>query len=90
MNWNCKNCNIERDENIYLKDRTVCKSWYNKKRGKNNNNSIMKNQQPNSIKSTKTKTTSLMFQHMKFTPMLLLAQETLVKLLHAQNTWKIR
>ena len=39
-------CNIEIDENIYLKDRTVCKSWYNKNRRKSNKNTMMQNQQP--------------------------------------------
>ena len=40
MNRICNTCNIEIDENNYLKDRTVCKICYNKHRRKN------KNQQP--------------------------------------------
>ena len=46
MNRICNTCNIEIDENIYVKDRTVCKNCYNKKRRKNNNNTIIQNQQP--------------------------------------------
>ena len=38
MNRNCSVCNIKIDENNYLKDRTVCKSGYNKNRRKNNKN----------------------------------------------------
>ena len=45
MNRVCNTCNIETDENNYLKDRTVCKSCYNKNRRKNNNNTS--HQQPN-------------------------------------------
>ena len=37
MNGNCSACNIIIDINIYKKDRTVCKSCYNKKKRKNNN-----------------------------------------------------
>ena len=46
MNRFCNTCNIEIDENNCLKDRTVCKSCYNKNRRKNNNNIIIRNQQP--------------------------------------------
>ena len=46
MNRICNTCNIETDENTYLKDRTVCKGCYNKNRRKNNNNNIIQNQQP--------------------------------------------
>ena len=35
MNRICITCNIEIDESNYLKDRSVCKSCYNKKRRKN-------------------------------------------------------
>ena len=35
MNRVCNTCNIEIDENNYMKDRTVCKSCYNKNRRKN-------------------------------------------------------
>ena len=75
----CYNCNIEIDKNNYLKDRTVSKICYNKNRRKNNNNTIIQSQQPKVKKSTITMTSTLMFQHMKITPMLLLAQETLAK-----------
>ena len=73
MNRICKTCNIEVDEKNYLKDRTVCKSCKNKKRRKK------KNQQPKIDKINNNKTINQMFRHMKITPMLLLAQETLVK-----------
>ena len=47
MNRICNACNIKIDENNYLKDRTVCKSCYNKNRRKNkNNNTLIQNQQP--------------------------------------------
>ena len=84
MNRICNTCNIEIDEKNYLKDRTVCKSCYNKNRRKNNNDTIINNQK--SIKSTITMSTTLVFQNMKIMPMLLLAQETWAKPLHAQST----
>ena len=37
MNRICNSCNIETDENNYMKDRNVCKSCYNKIRRKTNN-----------------------------------------------------
>ena len=46
MNQICNTCSIEKDENNYLKDRTVCKKRYNKNRRKNNINTIIQNQQP--------------------------------------------
>ena len=46
MNRICNTCNIEIDENDYLKDRTVCKNCYNKNRSKNNNNALIENEQP--------------------------------------------
>ena len=48
MNQICNTCNIEIDKNNYLKDRTVCKSCYNKNRKKNNSNTLITNQQPKS------------------------------------------
>ena len=36
MNRSCSICNIKLDENNYLKQKTVCKSCYNKNRRKNN------------------------------------------------------
>ena len=36
MNRFCNTCDIEIDENKYMKERTVCKSCYNKNRRKNN------------------------------------------------------
>ena len=79
MNRMCNTCNIEIDESNYLKDRTVCKSCYNKNRRKNDNNTTIQNQQPKIDNIKKTMATTLMFQHMKITPTSLLAQETLVK-----------
>ena len=76
MNRICKSCNKEIDEKNYLKDKTVWKKCYNENRRKNNinnNNTLIQNQQTNTIKSTITMTTTLMFQHTKITPMLLLA-----------------
>ena len=60
MNQYCSAFNISIDENNYLKDRTVCKSCYNKNRRKNNNNTIIENeivslpQQPKIDKNTNT------------------------------------
>ena len=49
MNRICNSCNIEIEENNYLKDRTVFKNCYNKeKRKNNNNNTLIQNQQPKS------------------------------------------
>ena len=42
----CTACNIKIDSNNYPKDRTDRKSCYNMKRGRNNNNTLIKNQQP--------------------------------------------
>ena len=55
MNRICNTCNIEIDENNYLKDRTLCKSCYNKNRRKNNNNTIIQNQQPKNDDKKKRK-----------------------------------
>ena len=46
MNRNCNICNIEIDENIYLKDRSVCKTCFNKNRRKNKISPLIQNQQP--------------------------------------------
>ena len=51
----CNTCNLEIDKNNYLKDRTVCKSCYNKNRRKNNNNTSIQNQQPKSDNDKKEK-----------------------------------
>ena len=45
MNRICNICNLEIDEKNYLKDRTNCKSCYNKNRRKNNNKTFIQNQQ---------------------------------------------
>ena len=46
MNRICITCNIEIDESNYLKDKTVCRSCYNKKRRISNNNTLIQNRQP--------------------------------------------
>ena len=46
MNRICNTCNIELDENNYLKDRTVCKSCYNENRRKKKSYTTIRNQQP--------------------------------------------
>ena len=47
MNRNCTACNIMIDINNYKKDRTVCKTCYNKKRRKNNFNTLPPNKNNN-------------------------------------------
>ena len=59
MNRICKICNIEINENNYLKDSTVCKSCCNKNRRKNNNNTLIQNQQPKSDYKKKRKVVNL-------------------------------
>ena len=44
MNRNCSACNINLDENNYLKHRTICKKCHNENRRKNNINTITKNE----------------------------------------------
>ena len=44
MNRNCGACNINLDENNYLKHRTICKKGHNENRRKNNNNTITENE----------------------------------------------
>ena len=44
MNRVCNSCTIEIDQNNYMKNRTVCKCCYHKNR-KNNNNTLIQNQQ---------------------------------------------
>ena len=78
MNRICKTCNVEIDENNYLKDRTVCKGCYNKNRRKNNNNTLIQNQNQKS-ETLKMTITMIMFQQLKITTMLLLGQETWAK-----------
>ena len=46
MNRFCKACNIKKDKNSYLRERTVCKNCYNRKDQKsNNNNTLIPNQE---------------------------------------------
>ena len=44
MNRNCSVCNINIDENNYLKHRTICKKCHNENRRKNNSNTITENE----------------------------------------------
>ena len=55
MNRVCNTCNIEIDENNYMKDRTVSKSCYNKNRRKNSNKTLIQIQQPKSDDKKKRK-----------------------------------
>ena len=52
---NCSVCNIKLDINIYKKDRTVCKDYYNKKKRRNNlvRNEITTSQQQPKIENGK-------------------------------------
>ena len=52
MNRNCSACNIMIDKNNFKKDRTVCKTCYNKNKRKNNNIILT----PNDLKTTSNKT----------------------------------
>ena len=49
-------CKIELNENNYLKERTVCKSWYNQNRKKDNNNAVIQNENFSSIHKPKRET----------------------------------
>ena len=53
MDRNCSVCNIKIDKN-YLKNRTVCKTCYNKNGRKNNNNTIIGNEIVTSPQQPKT------------------------------------
>ena len=46
MNRKCSACIIKIDTNNYKKDRTVCRSCFNKNRRKNTNNTLIQNQRP--------------------------------------------
>ena len=48
MNRNCSVCIMKKEENNYLKDRAVCKSWYNKNRRKNIDITLIQSQQSKS------------------------------------------
>ena len=48
MNRICNICNIRRDENNYLNDRTVCRNCYNTNRRKNNKITLIQTEQPKS------------------------------------------
>ena len=50
MNRNCSVCNILIDINNYKKDRTVCRDCYNKKKRKNNFNTLPPNKNNTSHK----------------------------------------
>ena len=44
----CYTCDIEIHKDNYLKNRSVCRSCYNKNRRKNNNNTLIQSEQPKS------------------------------------------
>ena len=46
-NKNCTAFNIKSNEDNYIKKTTVCRTCYDEKEGKNNNNTLIQNQQPN-------------------------------------------
>ena len=84
MNQNCSACNITIDENNYLKHRTISKNCHKEITRKNYNKTTIENdtvathqQQKMVILTIKTP----LIQKMKIMPMLLLAQETLAKLI---------
>ena len=52
-------CKVKTNKNNYLKDRTVCKSRYNKNRRKNNNNTIIENEIINSHRQLKIKNVNI-------------------------------
>ena len=57
----CNTCNIEIDESNYLKDRTVCKKFFDENRRNNNNSNILiQNQQPTSDDQKKRKVVNSM------------------------------
>ena len=64
MNRNCSICYITKDENNYLKHRTICKKCHNENRRKNNNNTktekeiVTKPQQPKINKSNNNVSTN--------------------------------
>ena len=53
MNKNCTACNLNLKEDNYKKDRTVCESCYIKKKRKDNNNSLIENDQHSSSENEK-------------------------------------
>ena len=53
MNRNCTACNILIDINNYKKDRTVCKTWYNKNKRKNNINTLPPNKNIQNVNNNK-------------------------------------
>ena len=48
INQLCTTCNINKIKTFTSKNRTFCKSRYNKNERKNNNNTLIQNQQPKS------------------------------------------
>ena len=82
----CTTCKLKIDETIYKKDRTVCKSCYNKKE-KKIITVYSKNQESRMLtikilfRRNKNMRASQMFSHLKIIPLLFLAQETEAKLI---------
>ena len=55
MNRICNTCNIKKDKNNYLKNRTVCERFYNKNRKKSNINILKQKQISTSHQQAKIK-----------------------------------
>ena len=82
MNRNCSACNIKIDTNNYKKDRTVCKTCYNRNKRKNTlppNTNIVSDQQPK-IEKVVNKENNTNVSAIENHAYLLLALETPAKL----------
>ena len=90
----CTACNMKTDSMKYLKSRTVFKAATIKT--KKNNNTLIQNEvftsheQPKTemFLITKTMSTTLVFHHLKVTPILLSVPETMVKLITCSKCLK--
>ena len=79
MNRNCTACDIMIDINNYKKDRTVCKTCYNKKKEKTILTHYPQRKLILPANNQKLKMLTIIFQHMKTIVMLLLVRAMLVK-----------
>ena len=59
MNRSCSACNINIDENNYLRQRTICKKCHNENRRKNNNNTITENKKDTTPQQPKINNVSI-------------------------------
>ena len=76
MNRNCSACDIMIDINNYKKDRTVCKTCYNKNKRKNNINTLPQKKIILLTNNQILKTLTIKFQNMKTIVMSLLVLAT--------------